>query len=39
MVPNIIVVTNNADEYNFLEDKPKNVFFIDIALHSLFKYL
>ena len=39
MVPNIIVVTSSSNEYNFSEDKPKNVFFVDTSLHSLFKYL
>lgn len=39
MTPNIIVITNKSNGNTNLEYKPKNVFFTDISLYSLFKYL
>lgn len=39
MIPNIIIITNNFNNYKSLEYKTKNVFFTDISLYSLFKYL
>jgi len=40
MVPNIIVVTNslNQDDF-FYTQNSKNVFVVDISLHSMFRYL
>lgn len=39
MIPNVIIITNNLNENSFFDNKPKNVFLVDMSLHSLFKYL
>lgn len=40
MVPNIIVVKNNLNEFDYLNvQSMRNVFLIDTSLHSMFKYL
>ena len=40
MKPNILVITNNTNDYSYLENINKNnIFVIDTSLNSLLKYL